>query len=63
MKQNTVRTENTRYIQAKQDGYVWNVRNCTDYMKEKLKQGLYCVHDFAQNESILKLSNVKRGWD
>ena len=24
-----------RYIQAKQDGYAWNVRNCMDYMKEK----------------------------
>lgn len=27
--------ENIRYIQAKQDGYAWNVRNCMDYMKEK----------------------------
>ena len=26
---------NIRYIQAKQDGYAWNVRNCMDYMKEK----------------------------
>ena len=48
MKQNTVRTENIRYTQAKQDGYAWNVRNCIVYMKEK--QDLYCVHDFAQNE-------------
>ncbi|MFR5150989.1 MAG: hypothetical protein ACLTER_16865 [Ruminococcus sp.] len=24
-----------RYIQAKQDGFVWNVRNCIVYMKEK----------------------------
>ena len=35
MKQNIVRNENIRYIQAKQDGYAWNVRNCMDYMKEK----------------------------
>ena len=27
--------ENIRYIQAKQDGYAWNVRNCINYMKEK----------------------------
>ena len=30
-----VRNENIHYIQAKQDGYAWNARNCMDYMKEK----------------------------
>ncbi len=35
MKQNIVRNENIRYIQAKQGGYAWNAGNCMNYMKEK----------------------------
>ena len=57
MKQNTARTENTRYIQAKQDGFVWNVRNCIVYMK-KIKTGFLVCPGFRLFVNCCRILNM-----